>query len=260
MDKDVSTAWVNEFTTNNIPQFVCSKCGIGLLQFTRANILFSETGESKRNYSHEAWEPDWIRKRFAGILECNNSSCNEVSIIAGESRYSVYHTDERGEDHGHDYLSIRYFSPPPRFIKIPEKCPKKVCDSIVRSFELFYTDCSACANALRTAIEYLMSAQGINKSKRSLSGKRLMRSLHERIAEYRDTKNVSIGNILLAVKWIGNSGSHESAVEHDDVLQCYEILEHALNEIYLGKTKVVARITKSILKRKGPATKRKKTL
>ena len=59
-------------------------------------------------------------------------------------------------------------------------------------------------------------------------------------------------NILYALKWLGNAGSHaNSEISVDDVFDAYEFMNHILNEIYEPKQKL-EKLAKEIRKKKGP--------
>ena len=57
---------------------------------------------------------------------------------------------------------------------------------------------------------------------------------------------------LLAIKWIGNEGSHpEKSLTKNDVIDLYEILEHVLSELFENKSKTILAKAKKINKAKG---------
>jgi len=59
--------------------------------------------------------------------------------------------------------------------------------------------------------------------------------------------------MILAIKWLGNAGSHGHAeVTMDDVMDAYELTEHILEEIYEPKLKKLKAIAKKVNKKKGP--------
>jgi hypothetical protein len=69
-------------------------------------------------------------------------------------------------------------------------------------------------------------------------------------------KNPKAAERLLAIKWIGNSGSHGASLQRSDLLDAYEIFEIALTEIYDIDKKRADKLTKAINKKKGPLTKK----
>ena len=78
--------------------------------------------------------------------------------------------------------------------------------------------------------------------------------LHKRIEEFQlaDREN---GDVLLAAKWLGNSGSHAGAIERDDVLDAFEMIEFVLENRYgTAKAELMAKV-KAVNESKGPAPK-----
>ena len=49
----------------------------------------------------------------------------------------------------------------------------------------------------------------------------------------------------MAVKWLGNAGSHShKTISADDVLDAYEIMEEILKKIYITKSEEVKKLAK----------------
>ncbi|AVR45432.1 hypothetical protein C7S20_09200 [Christiangramia fulva] len=80
------------------------------------------------------------------------------------------------------------------------------------------------------------------------NGKRKPISLHKRILIF---DNKELTDLLIAIKWIGNTGSHLGDLETIDILEAYKLLEFALNRLYANPEKEIKKITKDINKRKG---------
>lgn len=81
-------------------------------------------------------------------------------------------------------------------------------------------------------------------------GKRRRFTLHQRIEEFKLVK-FEIANFLLAIKWIGNSGSHIGKLESKDILVAYELLEHTLNKLFDDKDSELKKKSKEINQRRG---------
>ena len=79
--------------------------------------------------------------------------------------------------------------------------------------------------------------------------KRVGLPLHARIIEYRK-KNQQLADLLLAVKWIGNSGSHDSKITKDDTLDAYRILEYVLTKLYSNNETELIKMATQINKMK----------
>lgn len=97
-----------------------------------------------------------------------------------------------------------------------------------------------------------MNEQGVKKFEIK-GGKRVPISLHKRIE---NCNHSEIKDLLLAIKWIGNTGSHIGKIETIDILEAYRLLEFSLNKIYNDEMKEIKKITKEINNRKG--TRRRK--
>ncbi len=83
------------------------------------------------------------------------------------------------------------------------------------------------------------------------------RPLHKRIERFK-IKNPEQAESLMAIKWIGNSGSHTStSLTKDDILDSFEILEYVTTKLYETDTKRITQLTKQINKKKKPIGKAK---
>jgi hypothetical protein len=67
-------------------------------------------------------------------------------------------------------------------------------------------------------------------------------------------KYAQFKDMILAIKWLGNAGSHgHSEVTIDDAIDAYELTEHILKEIYEPKAKKLKALAKKVNKKKGPS-------
>lgn len=242
------------FTEQHVPKWPCPKCGTGHLGLIPKTLAHKETPESKRDQDHEAWEPDWIRYVFSCVFECTNADCKEVVACCGDGKVDYFEYED--EDHGFaqssdDRFTPRYFTPSLVLMDIPTKCPPEAEAHLNASFALFFADPGAALNCTRAAVEAVLTNLGIKRFV-TVNGKRRPVNLHQRIqllpAKYGDLKEM-----LLAVKWLGNAGSHDGDEPNaGDVRITYDLLEHALSEIYEAKGKKLKAIAKKVNKKKGP--------
>lgn len=249
------TIFKNSFQTNNIPDWTCPTCHKGALITESKNVKTFENAGSLSAHGHDEWEPEWMRGIFLGLLKCSNVSCNETVVITGDF-HSV-------EDHEYDYVNDRYdmvvnnmltptcFNPPLHIFHINKDLPDNIRQEIINSFNVYWLDISSCANKIRVVVEMIMDDMKIPKT--YLSGsKRKGYTLHKRIELFKGTKPEQ-ADLLMAIKWIGNSGSHTSdGLTKDDILDSYEILEHVTTKLYETDSKRIAKLTKTINKRKKP--------
>jgi hypothetical protein len=248
---EIKTWLKDSFSKNRIPDWICPSCNIGLLSIEPKQFHFEETKLSLSWHSYENWEPEFIQYRFHGSLKCKNCK-DSISFLGNggvdHDHYYDNYQNEYIEDYN-DVFSPTYFDPPLNIFRINEKCPEEIKYEITNSFKLFWNDLPSCANKIRTSLEMLMNQQKVKKTYMQRGSRRNL-TLHKRIEEFKLTKP-EIADYLLAIKWIGNSGSHVGKLEKIDVLDAYELLEHSLNKLFDDREVELKKKTKEINKRKG---------
>lgn len=246
------------FSLNRTPFWVCPTCLKGVLQIKKDTFAKEERRDS-RNHSHEAWEPEWIEYVYTCLLECTNDQCKEVVASTGiGSVESDLYQDSKG-DLAQDFSELftpKYFEPHLRLFTIPTGCAKSVSIPLNESFRLFFSTPSAASNNVRIAIENLLTELKVRRFN-VVRGRRQFVNLHQRI-NLIPPKFAHLKEFFLAIKWLGNAGSHATgedviAVSLDDVMDAYELTDQILQEIYAPKTKRLTTLAKKINKKKGPA-------
>ena len=100
----------------------------------------------------------------------------------------------------------------------------------------------------------MLTDLGIKRSSKK-DGRQYYLPLHARLSLLPE-KFSELRDMLSAIKWIGNAGSHaNNDVGMDDVLDIYELLEHGLQELYAKRTAKTKSLAKAINKNKGSAKK-----
>jgi hypothetical protein len=244
--------FISPFLPSELPGWNCPACKEGGLVAVKDSLLKAETIESKKAHAHPDWEPDWCTQRFSLFLRC--SKCKEPVFVVGNVEPVEYQDDDLGWGIT-DALVPSFFEPPIPIIKITAKCPATVRDEINRACMLFWANPSSAATRIRSAIERMMDDQKIPKKRKTKNGKFIDLSLHTRIENF-TKKYPEVGANLLAIKWLGNSGSHSDDLKADDMLDAFELLEHVLDEIYESKSTRIKKLTKAIIKKKGPVSKK----
>jgi hypothetical protein len=189
------------------------------------------------------------------MLSCSNESCGEVVAVSGYTTNSLdyyYGADGNTETELYTYFAPTGFNPAPAIIDIPPATPDEVKEVVHAAFGLYWLDKEACANKLRVAVELLLNDVKIPAVKRSKDGRDRPVGLDTRIREY-SAINQEVADLLLAVKWIGNAGSHANLgqLDADDLLDVFEIVELVLEDAYIGKRKRLAAIAAAIVSAKG---------
>lgn len=227
----------------------CPRCESGLIVPPKeGGFVQSETEDSKeRNSYGDDYYSDYV---FSLHLKCTN--CNETVVVSGKSIKENYPSDE--EKGIQSSLVPVSFYPAPKIITIPKSCPKTVCKTLNESFGLYWLDISSCANKIRISIEVLLNELKVRKRKQTRNVRKNL-SLHERIIEFKQTNN-EVANYLLAIKWIGNAGSHYSDITKDNILDAYELVEYSLELLYNDKKKKLVKMSKEIIKKKKPIKKK----
>ncbi len=208
------------------------------------SLVFAETAESLRWHIDENWDPDWIQYTFTAWGQCQHSSCNQRFAISGTGGVGP-EVGEEGEMQWGDYFLPAACHPMPSIIGLPDKCPDNVKRELESSFALFWSHPEACAGRIRVALELLMDHVGVPREKTDSKGKERLLDLHARIDLY-TAGNVEAGTQLMALKWLGNAGSHGNAVSKTDLLDAFEVLEHVLLEILDKRSEKVAMLAKKL--------------
>ncbi|KCZ61433.1 hypothetical protein HY36_16825 [Hyphomonas atlantica] len=155
-----------------------------------------------------------------------------------------------------------FIHPSPSLIALVEETPTDVFEEIQRASSLIWIDTSSSANKLRLAAERVLTALKVNRTKIQKSKRRPL-MLNERIGLL-GPQYAEIADLLHSIRFLGNHGSHESAVSVDrsDLLNAFEIMEHVISIAFSTKAKRVKAAAKDIKRRKGkpPVRNKKSTL
>ncbi|HEX8016196.1 MAG TPA: DUF4145 domain-containing protein [Flavobacterium sp.] len=245
------------FTDNNPIDYVCPKCTIGILAVKTLDSKLMPGQEEMIKYSY----PYGISYVFSGILECKNKNCGEVVSISGIVLKDI---QDAYEDSDGQYVEFRYHEYKPKFfypylaiIPIGKNVPKEVEEQLKLSFSHFFNDLSSCANRIRNSIELILDDLKAPKKYRHNNKLKGFRTLHDRILNYQNKlKNKRISNLLLAIKIIGNEGSHVGKVALEDILDAYEFLELILEYVYHKNQQNIHERALEIVQKNKPRSKR----
>lgn len=243
------------FTPENQLNWLCPTCGQGLLRIKKGSFFSAELSESKKAHDHYDWDPDWVSLNYSCLFCCQNEQCGETiaSCGIGYLDWDIIEDEDGLEQQVYSgHFKPKHFEPHLNIINIPKKVPDTVKQSLNRSFELFFSSPAAASNQVRSAVEAILTDLKIKRYSTKKNHKRSRLNLHQRIDLLPLKYNV-YKELLFAVKWLGNAGSHEGKeLTIDDVMDAYEIMEHILVEIYSAKTDRLKAIAKKVNKNKGP--------
>jgi hypothetical protein len=181
---------------------------------------------------------NWAQARFAGFLRCHE--CSEIVVFAGRAKLPVIKPQQKHCLNRSETILPEYFSPPLPILHLTYHYPKNLKLELVRSFSVFFSDTASAGNRLRAAIELILKDQGLKnvligddgEPKKNKHGRTIYRNLNERILEFKKQNN-DLGDVLLALKLLGNEGSHGNGFTKEDLLEAYAVIEYLLEELYV---------------------------
>lgn len=235
------------FPQDAFPALPCPRCGASL-QLKVPGILHAECAASVAASDVGAINPEDRVGVFAGMLRCVSANCHEAVSVCGSSFNQV--DDSRGYEELSIYLTPHSFVPPVPIFDVPAKSPEPIVKALHSSFDLFWSNPSAAGNALRVAVEHLMDHEAVPQFPKGVRQESKRLNLHNRIEGYYKKTHPDRAELLLAVKWIGNAGSHKAELIRQDLLHGYTIFERVLDEMF-NKANHVRLLAKKIVKARG---------
>ncbi|WP_440710676.1 DUF4145 domain-containing protein [Herbiconiux sp. YIM B11900] len=219
------------------PRPRCPNCATGHVRFGRPAEY--ESYASASSHSHSAFEPEWINGTFTIRGECENPDCKQS--VHGTGDYFVGTSIESGSDEPWDkgpeqfssFYRLSHLHPPMHLMPVPRSAPDQLREGVLRASRVVFADAGLAATALRSVVERFLTAQGVASI--THSGK--FRNAHQRIAEWRDADVMRehTADLLFAVKWLGNAGTHEiSDLTTLELIDGAKLLDEAFHRVYTG--------------------------
>jgi hypothetical protein len=205
--------------------------------------------ESMAKYSRRTHDASVIVGHFHGVLKCTFGKCAESVTVAGDFCVDYDVTDD-GRTTEFEYFWLRYSAPALTLVKPPPGTPDTVIAAIKSAAGVIWLDPSAAANRLRVATEELLTAQKVRRTTINKNRKREQLITHDRIVAFKKVQPKA-ADALLAVKWIGNVGSHDSTLTVSDILNGAEMLGYALRLLYDKTDAEIEREIRRVNARKG---------
>ena len=252
------TLWQSTLNSGWVPAWPCPRCGSAALEMEKDSLRTAADATSAQNRNERDYDDMQETGRFVCLLRCMRTYCKEVCAVSGN-----YQEAEGETDHGsvtYDACRPTSITPPPPMIQIPRACPPGVTAEATAAFSLFWSDYAACLNRIRNALELILDDLKVPRTVTDKVKKKKHRlSLHNRIEKLKKKrpKLTDICNRMMAVKHLGNAGSHPGvAVTDADVFDGFNILEWVLQDMYSEHSGELARAVKEINKREGPRKKK----
>jgi hypothetical protein len=245
-------------TLKTFPNFPCPRCSATLQPIAKS--FFNEQSSASRKWQESGdGNIDDIVGVFSLRLQCSNTNCAEQVFCVGD----FHLTEEASEyDDQVDFvpcLRPQFFTPAiplfPIHPKIDDPNGKNaIANPLWDSFSLFWNSPSAAGNALRIALEALMDYRGIKKRTKNKHGKLEDIKLHSRIDMFKKKHPnlANLGDKLIAIKWIGNGGSHLAGLDRKHMITAYQLMEHVIDELFNKTTEKLTKTAEVINKTKKP--------
>ena len=198
----------------------CPTCRKGTLELGKVqHYLDANSVAAVAVFEHTG--PEELSGTFTVSAVCLNHRCKQSVVLAGDWRTVFDYDDDYSRMRYIDEFKLRYVNPALTILSIPEGTPPGTVQAIESAAALVWINPNAAANQLRQSLELLLTTRAIKVGP----------TLHDRIIMFRKTEP-EVADALMAVKWIGNSGSHDSALSVEEVLTGAKILELALRNLY----------------------------
>jgi hypothetical protein len=235
-------------------KYHCPTCTKGFLKVKKDSFHYQETNDSEKDHEHPGWDPDWIQYVYSCLFECTNSACKDTISSSGNGyvEQRMFYDEESNPDTDFsDYFRPESFTPHLKMFVLPKETPDPVIEEISKSFNLIFSDPPSSASHIRIALEHLLTHLKIKRFTVNKGKKRFL-FLHGRI-DLLPKRYGHIKDIFLAVKWLGNAGSHGShEVSLDDVLDSYELMNELLIEIFSKNRSRAKSLARKINRKRGP--------
>ena len=242
IDRDL---WRQVWQEGDFPSLPCSYC--------HAPLNFHEESLDVRRSAHNVelvnvtGDINDVRSGFSAWLICGNSRCEQSVSVTGFCTY-LYDHDKKGNTITERFYSPKSILPGPPLIALTNDIPKPTRKALCDSFNLFWLDKEACANRLRLALELILKDWGFPAT--GSDGKFI--SLHHRIENWHALYGTkTIATSLMALKWLGNSATHEYGLSRDRLLDAFDIFAQLLRKLYPPDESDLNKLANEIAESKG---------
>ena len=236
--------WRPQWDEGDYPSLPCPTCG-GPLNFDEDSLVVQTSGHNRELV--ELTDAGAALSRFSAWFVCGNSKCGEAVAISGNCTYQ-YAYDNFGATISERKFHPTAMHPSPPVIATDDDVPQPIRAALTESFGLFWINKEACASRLRVVLEIILDNWGCPAEPRP--GKFV--SLHQRIENWHSLYGASgVMQSLMAIKWLGNVGSHETRIARERLLDAYEILSRVLKQLFPPDERYLDDLAAEIVKSKG---------
>jgi hypothetical protein len=246
MDRNL---WCPQISQKSDKAFPCPRCDTGKIYLVQESVKEIRPAYNVGITKDDNFEPDWIFNRFTGFFRCDDAQCGEIAIFSGHSEFVEIEDTEFGWGL-EEAIHIDAFAPAPLMLAIPKKTPEGVRAHLVTSFSLYWLDFASCVARIRAGVEEILNERTIPSTMITTSGGHTRLTLNKRIDLFKANDPENAG-YLDALRFLGNIGAHEANIDRDKVMDAYEIIETALQEIYAQRAVKLKALRDKIISTKG---------
>jgi hypothetical protein len=179
------------------------------------------------------------------FLRCNRTTCKEIVATVGKQmRKNVQ--EDFDICYEIEVFKPEFFYPQIDLFTLPTDLPVSIHIEIQKAFSLFWSDPSACSNAIRKTAERILDHIETTPSAN--------KNLAPRI-KLLETNDPNLKIFLDAIRNVGNEGSHRTSLEHYDVIVTFKFIENILNSLFGNDNICLVDIAKKINDTKLPVSK-----
>jgi hypothetical protein len=237
------------FDRNDFPKLPCPTCRDGHVTLEKGSLFVDDPPYSVAHRQSSDWEPDWDVGRFSARLRCDQSSCGEIVLVAGDTAV----VELEGDDGDWGLVSVlrpQALFPAVPLITMPDQTSSEVHSELHKAFGLFWNDLDAAANRVRVAVERLLDDLGVATTAVNKKGKTIELDLNGRIDAF-GKHNADHKDAMTALRMIGNVGSHGKGVVRQALLDALEVFEYTLSELIGMKKQHMGVLKQKLIASKG---------
>lgn len=219
--------WKLAFDEANVPRLPCPECEGGRVTLAKDGLVMIEPAYSSGQHHDHDWERSWVAQRFSARMVCDEPKCGEIVFITGDMFHGEQDTGY-GETIDVDVMQPRTIFPAPPLFPIPRGVPPEIAKELKLSFQLYWTDMSACIARLRTSVEQMLDHQQVPRAN---GAQRL--NLFNRIVAFQGiTNDADLSAALQGLRNVGNLGTHGGEIPTSAIFDAMDVYEHVLRVLY----------------------------
>ncbi|EPE5001741.1 DUF4145 domain-containing protein [Escherichia coli] len=229
------------FKRNDAPAWRCPNCMNETLEIVADSFVETDSSATT-HFRDEVWfDEEMSGGVFSCVLRCTRQACQEKVALSGQVVAVECFNDEMTERWYVSGFRPKYFYPPLPLFLFPEKCPEDIADLLAEVSALIPSHPASAVNTMRTILEMMLDSLDVPREK-TVKGKIIRLSTHERITYYSDKLGPN-KDAFMALKWLGNHGSHGGIkVTRSSINDACILIGHLIDFLFLESPDVTIHI------------------